>query len=281
MAENSTDQISPAETEMPINLLQIGCGKMGGALLDAWVSADLLNLSYVVDPGAERLDLPPFIPLVSSLDEVPETFSPDILMLAIKPQMVAEVIPTLVPRRDDAVVLSIMAGVSIAGLGEHFGADTPIVRTMPNTPAAVRRGITAAMGNDQVSASQRDLVDRLLAATGAGVWLADETQFDAVTGVAGSGPAYVFHMVEALAAAGEANGLSTDLAMTLARATVSGAGALLDADDASAATLRQNVTSPKGTTEAGLDVLMGGEALVKLMTETVKAAADRSRTLGG
>ncbi|MBV6631840.1 MAG: pyrroline-5-carboxylate reductase [Alphaproteobacteria bacterium] len=270
-----------AEIETPINLLQIGCGKMGGALLDAWIAADLLNLSYIVDPGAERLDLPGHVPLVSSLDEVPETFEPDILMLAIKPQMVADAMSAIVPRRHNAAVLSIMAGVTIDGLAGHLGKDTPIIRTMPNTPAAVRKGITAAFANDHVGSRHRSMVDRLLDAAGTGVWLEDETQFDAVTGVAGSGPAYVFHMVEALAAAGEANGLAPDLAMELARAAVSGAGALMETDEASAATLRKNVTSPKGTTEAGLKVLMGDDGLTKLVTETVTAAANRSRELGG
>lgn len=277
---NSSEPRTP-EIETPINLLQIGCGKMGGALLDAWIAADLLNLSYIVDPGAERLDLPGHIPLVASLDEVPETFRPDILMLAIKPQMVADAMPSIVPRLHDGAVMSIMAGVRIDALATHFGDNTPIIRTMPNTPAAVRKGITAALANEHLGDLHRDMVDRMLAAAGEGVWLDDEGQFDVVTGMSGSGPAYVFHMVEALAEAGEANGLSPELAMTLARTTVIGAGALMDQDEASAAQLRKNVTSPKGTTEAGLKWLMKDDALSYLMAATVAAAAKRSRELGG
>lgn len=263
-----------------IRILQIGCGNMGGALLNAWLQAGLLDQSYIVDPKAVLADAPDHVRIVLDISAVPHDFAPDLMILAIKPQMVASVVPGLVGYRRGGAVVSIMAGTSIATLGNHFGTDAPIIRTMPNTPAAVLRGVTAALATADVSADQKQAVTALFEAAGALVWLDREDDFDAVTGLAGSGPAYVFHLVEALAAAGEAEGLASDLAMTLARKTVEGAGALLFDSDKSAATLRENVTSPKGTTEAGLQVLMDAEhGLSPLAIRTVRAAAARSRAL--
>ena len=180
-----------------------------------------------------------------------------------------------------AVHRSVAAGTPIAAFEAALGAQTPIVRAMPNTPAAVGRGITAIIGNAHASATQVDLAEMLLRAVGQVVRLEREDQMDAVTGVSGSGPAYVFHMIECLAAAGEAQGLAPALAMQLAQATVAGAGALAEAADETPAQLRVNVTSPNGTTQAGLAVLMDEDSgLPPLMRKTVAAAADRSRELG-
>jgi pyrroline-5-carboxylate reductase len=203
---------------------------------------------------------------------------PAILLVAVKPQMMAEALPNAVSLGGGhTLVVTVAAGTPIATYEAVLGAGTPVIRAMPNTPAAVGRGITAIVGNAQASAAQMDLAERFLGAVGTVVRLEHEDQMDAVTGVSGSGPAYVFHMVEALAAAAEAEGLAPDLAMQLARATVAGAGELLHRSPESAEQLRINVTSPAGTTAAGLSVLM--PELTGLMTRTVAAAAGRSREL--
>ena len=180
----------------------------------------------------------------------------------------------------DTLFVSVAAGVTIANYESILGAKTPIIRAMPNTPAAVAKGITAIIGNACADAAQLDQAEALLKAIGQVVRLEGEHQMDAVTGVSGSGPAYVFHMIEALAAAGEAQGLSSDMAMKLAKATVAGAGALAETADETPSQLRVNVTSPNGTTQAGLEVLMNeATGLPPLMVATVKAATERSKEL--
>jgi pyrroline-5-carboxylate reductase len=192
------------------------------------------------------------------------------------------VVPTLAPYLGaNTVVVSIMAGRTLAFLQGALTPRTALVRAMPNTPAAIGRGITVAVANDRVASSQRDLVDALLSAVGVVEWVADEALIDAVTAVSGSGPAYVFLLAEALARAGAAAGLPEDLAARLARATVAGSGELLHRSPLDAATLRQNVTSPGGTTAAALGVLMGPNGLEPLMTQAVAAATRRSRELAG
>ena len=259
-------------------IVLLGCGKMGGAMLEGWLAAGLApDRVTVMEPrptprlealAAEGLSLnPPALP-----DRA------DIALLAVKPQMMADAAPGLAPLAGGGCLfLSIAAGTPIAWFESRFGAATPIIRAMPNTPAAIGRGITAIIGNGAVTEAHLALAEAMLAACGAVVRLEHEDQIDAVTGVSGSGPAYVFHMIEALAAAGEAAGLSPGLAMQLARATVCGAGALAEASEESAATLRENVTSPAGTTAAGLAVLM--PELTGIMTRTVAAAAERGRAL--
>ena len=257
-------------------LVLLGCGKMGSALLAGWLKAGLpADAVHVIEPhpsewlsatGVQLNATPPADPAVA--------------MIAVKPQMMDAALPTLAPG-PETLVLSIAAGTPISAFDSRFGA-VPVIRAMPNTPAAVGRGITAIVGNAQAGEDHLALAEALLSAVGEVVRLERESQMDAVTGTSGSGPAYVFHMVEALAAAAEEQGLAPDLAMRLARATVSGAGALLDASDESAAQLRVNVTSPQGTTAAGLSVLMADPGgLTQLMTRTVEAAAARSRALGG
>ncbi len=203
-------------------------------------------------------------------------------MIAVKPQTAPEALTGIAARiAPDAVVISIMAGRTLGFLEAAMPAGTAIVRAMPNTPAAIGRGITVAVPNARVTPAQRDLAHRLLAATGAVEWVDDETLMDAVTAVSGSGPAYIFLLAESLARAGEKAGLPPVLAACLARATVAGAGELLHRSPLDAATLRQNVTSPGGTTAAALDVLMGPDGLDQLMERAVAAAARRGRALAG
>lgn len=268
-------------------LLLVGCGKMGGALLRGWFAggAQPDNI-YAVEPSQDAalaFANGPKPIFVDSLDNLPEQFRPDVIMFAVKPQVMADVVPAYARFAESgAVFLSIAAGTTIHFFEKALGEEAPIVRSMPNTPAAVGRGVTAAICNAKVLPGGRDLCGRLLRAVGEVVWVTDEAEIDAVTAVSGSGPAYVFHLVEAMTAAGIAEGLSPEAAGTLARATVAGAGELLFQSSEDAATLRQNVTSPGGTTAAALDVLMADEdGLGQLMKRAVAAAARRSRELAG
>ena len=270
-------------------LLLVGCGKMGGAMLEGWLREGAPgNRICVVEPTpseslrtlAERSG----VTLVSQISGTPADMAVSVVILAVKPQMMADVLPQVAARTAPSapLALSIAAGTTIAAFEAAFGAQSAVVRAMPNTPAAVGRGAAALTANSHVSPEQRALADVLLRSVGEVVWLEDEALIDAVTAVSGSGPAYVFHMIEALAAAGAAEGLPADLAMTLARATIIGAGELARQSPESAGQLRINVTSPGGTTAAGLEQLMAAEdGLTPLMRRTVAAAARRSRELGG
>jgi len=258
-------------------LVLLGCGKMGSAMLQGWLADGLPPASvWVIDPNPSDWLRGTGVQINADLPDTPA-----IVLVAVKPQMMGEALPVLRDRGNGATLfVSVAAGTPISAFEEALGAETPIVRAMPNTPAAVGRGITAIIGNAHATPEQLDLADMLLQAVGQVVRLEDEGQMDAVTGLSGSGPAYVFHMIECMAKAGEAQGLSPELAMQLAQATVAGAGALAEAADETPAQLRQNVTSPNGTTQAGLEVLMDKDAgLPPLMARTVKAAADRSREL--
>ncbi len=258
-------------------LVLLGCGKMGSAMLEGWLADGLPPSSvWVQDPypsdwvkstGA------------SINQELPET--PAIVLIAVKPQMMADALPVLQKMGNgQTVFLSVAAGISIAQYQDILGVKTPIIRAMPNTPAAVGKGITAIVGNAQIDTSMLNLADQLLSAVGQVVRLDREDQMDAVTGLSGSGPAYVFHMIECLAKAGEAQGLSADLSMALAKATVAGAGALAETAAETPGQLRVNVTSPNGTTQAGLEVLMDETSgLPGLIKNTVAAATDRSKEL--
>jgi pyrroline-5-carboxylate reductase len=264
-------------------LLLAGAGNMGYALLSGWLERGLDPTQIVVqDPAPaprlkERLDQLG-IAVHAEIRSLPKP--PAVLLVAVKPQVMDQAFPPLAKLAGDkTVVLSIAAGRRIAGFEAHLPTGTAVVRAMPNTPASVGRGITVAVGNALVTATQRETCDQLLRAVGEVSWVDDEGYMDAVTAVSGSGPAYVFHLAECLAEAGVRAGLPPDLAAELARCTVAGAGELLRRSDLDAATLRQNVTSPGGTTFAALEVLMGGNGLAKLMTEAVAAAARRSREL--
>jgi pyrroline-5-carboxylate reductase len=208
--------------------------------------------------------------------------APNVLVLAIKPQMLDAAAPEIAPLvGPNTLVLSIMAGKTIGNIAARLPAKA-IVRAMPNTPAAVGRGITGVAASAGVTSAQRDMTDALLSAIGQVVWVESEEQIDAVTAVSGSGPAYVFHLVECMASAGVAAGLPEDVALRLARATVEGSGELLHRDAVtSAAQLRVNVTSPGGTTAAALDVLMAPDGLGALMTRAILAAKRRAGELSG
>jgi pyrroline-5-carboxylate reductase len=259
-----------------------GAGKMGGALLEGWLQAGLApERIAVIEPNVA--------PAIASLAARGVRINPNgaelrdaaAIVVAVKPQIAVDALPALAPMIGTAtVVVSIMAGRTLDFLAATLLQARALVRAMPNTPAAIGRGITVAVPR-HVSAAQRDLAHRLLIASGRVEWVADEALMDAVTAVSGSGPAYVFLLAEALAQAGVAAGLPAPLAETLARETVAGAGELLHRSDASAATLRENVTSPGGTTAAALAVLMAADGLPSVLQRAVAAATDRSRKLAG
>lgn len=258
-------------------LVLLGCGKMGSAMLAGWLTNGLTSSSvYVVDPYPSEWVLAQGVHVN---EELPA--KPALVLIAVKPQMMQEALPTLQAMGGgETAFLSVAAGISIGTYEDILGANTPILRAMPNTPAAIGQGITALIGNAVSTADHIDLAHVLLSAIGEVVDLDSESQMDAVTGVSGSGPAYVFYMIDALANAGEAQGLSPDLAMQLAKATVAGAGALAKASDETPEQLRINVTSPNGTTQAGLEVLMDQNAgLTPLIGVTVAAATMRSKEL--
>lgn len=250
-------------------------------MLDGWLDRGLSPRDIVVVEPYEPARLSrPHVAIVASTDDVPADFVPSVVVLAVKPQMMDAALPDYA-RFGGALFLSIAAGKPLGYFAKAFGDDVPVVRAMPNTPASVRRGMTVVVANGKVTEAQRALCDDLLSAVGEVAWVADEALMDAVTAVSGSGPAYVFLLAEAMATAGKAAGLPDDLAERLARATVEGAGELLHQSPDDPATLRQNVTSPGGTTFAALQVLMGEEGLHPLMVRAIAAAAQRSRELAG
>ena len=259
-------------------MVLLGCGKMGSALLEGWLNDGLSTGSIrVLEPRPSDWLTGTGVSLNGPLPAAPA-----VALLAVKPQMMGEALPALQALGGGGTLfVSIAAGTSLAAIEGSLGAGTPVVRVMPNTPAAVGRGISALIGNGFVSADQLALARDLMAAVGKTVMLENEGQMDAVTAVSGSGPAYVFHLIEALAAAGVAQGLPEAMAMQLARATVCGAGELARQSPESAAQLRINVTSPGGTTAAALAVLMNeADGFPPLLARAVRAAADRSKELG-
>jgi pyrroline-5-carboxylate reductase len=264
-------------------LVLAGAGNMGGALLAGWLERGLAPSQILIqDPSPP----PPIAALIAkhNIHTAPILAldaPPAVLLMAVKPQVMEEVFPPLARMvGPSTVVLSVAAGRTIASFEAHLPAKTAVVRTIPNTPAAVGRGITAAVANAHVTPAQRALCDDLLKAIGAVVWVDREDQIDLATAVSGSGPAYVFLLAECLAEAGRKAGLPADTAAALARWTVAGAGELLHRSELGADQLRKNVTSPNGTTYAALQVLMAeGGGMQKLMDEAVQAAARRSREL--
>ncbi len=259
-------------------LVLLGCGKMGTALLTGWLAAGVPATSiWVIEPNPSDWLAESGVHLNEGIPPAPA-----VALLAVKPQMMGAALPALQALGNGKTLfVSIAAGTSIAAIATAMGAQTPIVRTMPNTPAMVGRGITGMCGNAQAGTAGLGVARSLMQAVGEVVELEGEHQIDAVTGVSGSGPAYVFHLIEAMAAAGEAQGLSAEVAMKLARATVCGAGELAYQSSEPASQLRINVTSPAGTTAAALAVLMDpATGFGPLLTRAVKAAADRGRELG-
>lgn len=258
-------------------LVLLGCGKMGSAMLAGWLARGVPAQSvWVLDPNPSDWVMSTGVHVNAELPGAPA-----IVLVAVKPQMMGAALPVLAKMGGGRTVfLSVAAGTPIAHFEAVLGAQTPIVRAMPNTPAAVGRGISAIIGNHYATGDDLDLAEALLLAVGQVVRLDHEDQMDAVTGVSGSGPAYVFHLIETLAAAGVEQGLPAELAMQLARATVAGAGALAEAADETPAQLRVNVTSPNGTTQAALEVLMDTEnGFPALLSRAVAAATNRSKEL--
>ncbi len=263
-------------------LVLLGAGKMGGAMLEGWLRAGVAPKNIIA------LDPSPPVEVATLLAKHGISHNPpvdairgvEVLIAAVKPQVMDEVLkPVTILRRDKPLVLSIAAGKTIASFERHFGADAAVIRTIPNTPAAIGRGITVMARNANVSDAQAKLAASLLASLGEVVSVDHERLIDAATAVSGSGPAYVFYMTECFAAAARSVGLAPDVAMQLARATVSGAAELMHQTGIEAETLRKNVTSPNGTTFAALQVLMAKNGLEDLMTRAVAAADARSREL--
>ena len=271
------------------NISIIGCGKMGVALLHGWFEAELLNNAQVLDP----YDIDP------SLSNNPQLFhvklmeslswdKTDIVILAVKPQIMDEIcgdLKQILNTKDlgknlgNIPVLSIAAGKITSYFQKQLGQDTPVIRSMPNTPAAIGQGMSALYATDNVTPAQKQMAEKLLNAVGQTIWIDDEAQMDAVTAVSGSGPAYVFYLIEAMAQAGEKIGLSPDQAMMLARQTVIGASALAEkSHDTPASILRQNATSKGGTTQAALEVLMNGE-FQDILDKAIQVAYKRGQEL--
>jgi pyrroline-5-carboxylate reductase len=264
-------------------LLLVGCGRMGSALLRGWRARGGISRFLVVEPAGMPAEVAGAANIAwhRAPDTLPPELRPEVVVFALKPQTIDAVLPVYRRWVDPATVfLSIVAGKTLAGLARHLG-HAALVRTMPNLPAAIGCGFTVACANALVTPDQRQRCEALLGAVGESAWVDDEALLDAVTAVSGSGPAYVFLLIEALAQAGEREGLPPDLALRLARSTVRGAGALAQLSDESPAQLRQSVTSPGGTTQAALDLLMAADGLEALMVHAVAAAAARSRVLAG
>ena len=258
-------------------LVLLGCGKMGSALLDGWLKGGLPATSvWVLDPAPSDWLMVTGVHVNVGLPD-----DPAVALVAVKPQMMGAALPSMQRLGGGGTLfVSVAAGTPLARFEAAFGAETPIVRTMPNTPAAIGRGISALIGNAAATEAHLALAEALMGAVGQTVRLDDEAQMDAVTAVSGSGPAYVFHLIETLAAAGVEQGLAPDLAMALAKATVGGAGQLAEDSPEDPAQLRRNVTSPNGTTQAALEVLMDAtNGFPPLLTRAVTAAAERSREL--
>jgi pyrroline-5-carboxylate reductase len=280
MSASSNADTNPSLGDIAGPIILVGAGKMGGAMLEGWLGLGLDPTNLIVIEPQPSKEVVARSALGIRLNPELGAVSAAAIVIAIKPQLAPEVVPTLGPLvGPSTTVVSIMAGRTLAFLQRETPAGAAIVRAMPNTPAAVGRGITVAVANQAATGSKRDLADRLLRVTGGVEWVDDESLLDAVTAVSGSGPAYFFLLVESLARAGAAAGLPDDLAQHLARATAIGAGELLHRSPLDAASLRVNVTSPGGTTAAALDVLMDKNGLDPLLERAVAAATQRSRAL--
>lgn len=268
-------------------ILLVGCGKMGGALLDGWFKRGLNPVDIIIVEPAGRAAIAacakhPALTVLARAADVPSDFRPDVVIFAIKPFATDDVVGDYARfARERPLFLSVVAGKTIDYFKRKLGPKAAVVRAMPNTPAAVGKGISVLAAAPEVDAVQRRICDVLMGAVGRVTWAENESVMDAVTAVSGSGPAYVFLLAETLAAAGERAGLPAPLAAEIARATVAGAGAMLDQMPDSAARLRENVTTPNGTTAAALQILMSDRGLGPLMTDAVVAATARSKELAG
>jgi pyrroline-5-carboxylate reductase len=272
------------EAIMSVKLILVGCGNMGHAMLDGWLRSGRLMPAevIVVEPNdalrerAGRLGAG----IVASAGELPADVEPNLVIFAVKPQVMRAVVADYRSLAERATFLSVAAGVSIAAMAEILGDRAAIIRCMPNTPAAIGKGMMVTFANPRVNEETKAFVGELLASSGAVAEIASEDLMDAVTAVSGSGPAYIFHFIESLTAAGKAAGLPEETAKLLAMQTVYGAACLAKESDEEPGRLREQVTSPNGTTAAALAVLMGEEKLTRLVTEAVEAARVRSVELG-
>ncbi len=275
-----------ASRQFPNGVVLVGCGRMGGALLSGWLGQGIVAPAdvLVIEPGEAARAEAARAGVATAPDgaALAGRAAPDLVLVAVKPQVMDAVLPAYAALGGGATVfLSIAAGRTTDSFLRHLGAATPVVRAMPNTPAQVGRGMTALYATARVGPAQKEMCAALMGAVGETVWLEDEGLMDAVTAVSGSGPAYVFHLIEALAEAARAAGLPAAMAERLAHATVTGSAELAFRSKEGAARLREQVTSPGGTTAAALEVLMGEKGLADLMTRAVAAAAKRSRELAG
>lgn len=268
---------------LPGPIVLIGAGNMGGAMAAGWVKSGIQGSQIIAaDPNPpEAMKQRLGDSGIQFAASAPEGVTAGVIFVAVKPQVMDRVLPAYKALiGDDTIIVSIAAGKTLSFLESHL-REAPMVRAMPNTPAMIGRGVTGAFANDLVSEAQRELVHSLLEVSGPVEWVESEALIDAVTALSGSGPAYVFHLVECMAEAGRKLGLQADLAMRLARATVSGAGELLHQSPDEAAQLRKNVTSPGGTTAAALEVLMGEDGMQPLFDKALEAARDRAQELAG
>ena len=267
-------------TSHQYNIALVGCGKMGGAMLRSWLENDLISNCYIIAPSGVPDEFKHYDCVLRTDADNIGKHQLDAIILAVKPQKIEEACAPFAHTLDASVpIISIAAGKSIAKLEDNFKENTAVIRTMPNTPSAVGKGACVCIKNNHVNDAQQKLTTTLLETTGLVEWIDDETLMDAVTAVSGSGPAYIFYLIETLALAGENAGLSTEMAMKLARQTVIGSASLAERDsDLSATKLRENVTSPNGTTYAALKVLMDGR-METIFKEAIEAAKKRSEEL--
>ncbi|MEY3552262.1 MAG: hypothetical protein RL735_610 [Pseudomonadota bacterium] len=277
--------MSQSQKTLPTSLILVGAGRMGSAMLSGWLAMGLPGKAIsIIEPAPS----PELMALCAANDvrlgtDATGLGAAEVVILAVKPQMLDAAAPSLAALiGTDTLIVSILAGKTIANIAARLPGASAMVRAMPNTPAAIGRGITGVAASPAVTPRQRQMADALLGAVGAVEWLSNESLIDAVTAVSGSGPAYVFLLAESLARAGEAAGLPADLAARLARATIEGSGELMRlSPDVAPSKLRENVTSPGGTTAAALGVLMGEEGLDRPMKDAVLAALRRAGELSG
>ncbi|MFD1199908.1 pyrroline-5-carboxylate reductase [Brucella gallinifaecis] len=274
---------------MTTRILLIGCGNMGFAMLKGWLSSDMAVEAHVVEPVAELRNRAAELGASVSMDAhgVPDGFNPQAVIIAVKPQVIEAVLPDYrflasraLEKGERTLFISVAAGISISAITNLLGEDAAVIRCMPNTPAAIGAGMMVCCANHAVTAKQCDLSVSLLQLSGKVAFISDESQMDAVTAVSGSGPAYLFHFIEALSLAGKKAGLPEEFAAELALQTVYGAARLAHESKDTPTTLRQQVTSPNGTTAAALEIFMGQSELVNLVADAVAAAAARSVALG-
>ncbi len=267
------------------NITLIGCGKMGSALLKSWLNNKIINSVTIIDPypvnieyNQDDINIYKYTDLIDAKQKINNS---DCVIFAVKPQMMnnlCEKLTTIINK--SSLLLSIAAGQKISNFEKYFGKSQPIIRTMPNTPAAIGAGITAAIQNNQLSDKQLEISEKLLSSVGEVVWLENEEQMDIVTAISGSGPAYIFLLIETLTNCGKKQGLPTEIAEKLAKHTVIGASLLAKEEiDIPASTLRENVTSKGGTTQAALEILMSENGIGKIFEKAIKAATARSKEL--